>query len=54
MVKHLITERERPLVYTDRAMTEASVTDPELEWETEQRAILIEQQMNGTSQSTVA
>jgi hypothetical protein len=27
VVKHLITETERPLVYTDRAMTENSVPD---------------------------
>jgi hypothetical protein len=60
VVKHLVTEAERPLVFTDRAMTESS--GPALpedvaaaEWEAEQRAALIEQQQLGaSSESTVA
>lgn len=48
MVKHLITEAERPLVFTDRAMTESSA--PTLlsedmlaaELEAEERALSIE------------
>lgn len=62
VVKHLITEAERPLVFTDRAMTEASATDllPEdvraAELEAEQRAARIEnqQRLNESSESTVA
>lgn len=62
VVKHLITEAERPLVFTDRAMTEGSTDDllPEdvraAELEAEQRAARIEhqQRMNESSESTVA
>ncbi|MCT2592927.1 ATP-binding protein [Streptomyces sp. N2-109] len=53
VVKHLITEAERPLVFTDRAMTESSVVPPPspvappsleaaLEAETEARALAME------------
>lgn len=62
VVKHLITEAERPLVFTDRAMTEGSSDDllPEdiraAELEAEQRAARMEnqQRMNESSRSTVA
>lgn len=61
MVKHLITEAERPLVFTDRAMTESSAAElPEdvraAELEAEQRAARIEhqQRLNESSESTVA
>lgn len=65
VVKHLITERERPLVFTDRAMTESAATDDilaseldsQLESETERRAALVEQQMSSAAdspESTVA
>lgn len=53
VVKHLITESERPLVYTDRAMTESSVPHQlpdELlaaELEAEERALRIERNRNG-------
>ncbi|NEE09415.1 ATP/GTP-binding protein, partial [Streptomyces sp. SID7499] len=56
---------ERPLVFTDRAMTEGSAMDPDdllpediraAELEAEQRAARIEhqQRMNESSESTVA
>ena len=64
VVKHLITETERPLVYTDRAMTEDSpivATDDMMlaaEIEAEERAARMEREMNGfgtsSSESTVA
>ncbi|WP_406190836.1 ATP-binding protein [Streptomyces griseus] len=65
VVKHLITEAERPLVFTDRAMTEGSAPDaddllPEdiraAELEAEQRAARIEhqQRISESSESTVA
>jgi hypothetical protein len=67
VVKHLITETERPLVFTDRAMTQSSrdhdreVTDDALraaELEAEERAAaFMEQQLSdldGSSESTVA
>ncbi|MGH9284039.1 MAG: ATP-binding protein, partial [Acidimicrobiales bacterium] len=61
VVKHLVTEAERPLVFTDRAMTEASATpdsldaslDADLEAEAEARARAIEQAPNSPN-STVA
>ncbi|MEU2051245.1 ATP/GTP-binding protein, partial [Streptomyces albidoflavus] len=52
VVKHLITETERPLVFTDRAMTESSVDPDDLgfnaellaaEQEAEERAAMMEQ-----------
>ncbi|CAM5383047.1 ATP/GTP-binding protein OS=Streptomyces tendae OX=1932 GN=GUR47_25560 PE=4 SV=1 [Streptomyces tendae] len=60
VVKHLITETERPLVFTDRAMTESStdVTDDALraaELEAEERAAaFMEQHIGDSSESTVA
>lgn len=68
VVKHLITEAERPLVFTDRAMTESSAHPDddldgllpeyarEAERETAQRAARIERQqrLGETSESTVA
>jgi hypothetical protein len=64
VVKHLITETERPLVFTDRAMTESSedhLADDALraaELEAEERAAaFMEQHMEqhmGDSESTVA
>ena len=62
VVKHLITEAERPLVFTDRAMTEGSQADglPDdlraAELEAEQRAVRIERQqrISESSESTVA
>ncbi|WP_407704034.1 ATP-binding protein [Streptomyces smaragdinus] len=45
VVKHLVTETERPLVFTDRAMTESSAPDPLEEAEYEQTS---------TRESTVA
>ncbi len=62
VVKHLITETERPLVYTDRAMTESSAPQqlPEdllaAELEAEERALYIERQRGGGpgSATTVA
>jgi hypothetical protein len=65
VVKHLVTETERPLVFTDRAMTESSA-DLELaddalraaELEAEERAAaFVEQHLSdydGSSESTVA
>lgn len=58
VVKHLITEAERPLVYTDRAMTESSaqhrLPDDLLaaELEAEERALLIERHHNGPGSAT--
>jgi hypothetical protein len=61
VVKHLVTEAERPLVFTDRAMTETS-SDPDdfdasleadLEAEAEARALAMEQPPS-SSNSTVA
>ncbi len=63
VVKHLVTETERPLVFTDRAMTESSsdLADDALraaEMEAEERAAaFVEQHLSdydGTSESTVA
>lgn len=61
VVKHLITETERPLVFTDRAMTESSadreLTDDALraaELEAEERAAAFVEQHLGDSESTVA
>lgn len=63
VVKHLITEAERPLVFTDRAMTESSSAAELLpedvlaaDLEAEQRAARIEhqQRLNESSESTVA
>jgi hypothetical protein len=61
VVKHLITETERPLVFTDRAMTESSSDllqgDDALraaELEAEQRAAAFVEQHLGDSESTVA
>lgn len=61
VVKHLITETERPLVFTDRAMTESSadhLTDDALraaELEAEERAAaFMEQHIGDSSESTVA
>ncbi len=64
VVKHLVTESERPLVFTDRAMTESSSdrqTDDALraaELEAEERAAAFMEQrlsdMDGSSESTVA
>lgn len=60
VVKHLVTETERPLVFTDRAMTESSsdlVADDALraaELEAEQRAAAFVEQHLGDSESTVA
>jgi hypothetical protein len=67
IVKHLVTETERPLVFTDRAMTESSndhlLDDDALraaELEAEERAAaFVEQQLSdlegyGPSESTVA
>jgi hypothetical protein len=65
VVKHLVTETERPLVFTDRAMTE-SASDPHLtddalraaELEAEERAAAFMEQhlsdLDGSSESTVA
>lgn len=64
VVKHLITEAERPLVYTDRAMTEASsmLTDEALaieraanaEAEERAEALAMERQLRDESSETVA
>ncbi|MEU1405363.1 ATP-binding protein [Streptomyces sp. NPDC005728] len=60
VVKHLVTETERPLVFTDRAMTESSsdlTADDALhaaELEAEQRAAAFVEQHLGDSESTVA
>lgn len=64
VVKHLITEAERPLVYTDRAMTEtsASMTEEALaieraaDAEAAQRAdaIAMQRQFRDESSETVA
>lgn len=67
VVKHLITETERPLVFTDRAMTQSSrdhdqeLTDDALraaELEAEERAAAFMEQhlsdLDGSSESTVA
>ncbi|MFI9048132.1 ATP/GTP-binding protein [Streptomyces sp. NPDC053427] len=64
VVKHLITEAERPLVYTDRAMTEASVmpTDEaraleaaaDAEAEARAEALAMERQWRDESSETVA
>jgi hypothetical protein len=64
VVKHLITETERPLVFTDRAMTESSadhLADDALraaEREAEERAAAFVEQhladLDGSSESTVA
>lgn len=60
MVKHLVTETERPLVFTDRAMTESSAeqfVDDALEaaeLEAEERAAAFVEQRLGGSESTVA
>jgi hypothetical protein len=64
VVKHLITETERPLVFTDRAMTESSadhLADDALraaELEAEERAAAFVEQhladLDGSSESTVA
>jgi hypothetical protein len=64
VVKHLITETERPLVFTDRAMTESSadhLADDALraaEREAEERAATFVEQhladLDGSSESTVA
>jgi hypothetical protein len=60
VVKHLVTETERPLVFTDRAMTESAsdlAADDALraaELEAEQRAAAFVEQHLGDSESTVA
>ncbi|MEU9115895.1 ATP/GTP-binding protein [Streptomyces sp. NPDC048483] len=64
VVKHLITEAERPLVYTDRAMTEASVmpTDEaraleaaaDAEAEARAEAMALQRQWRDESSETVA
>ncbi|WP_043270408.1 ATP-binding protein [Streptomyces sp. CT34] len=64
VVKHLITEAERPLVYTDRAMTESSAlpTDEaraislaaDAEAEARAEAIAMERQLRDESSETVA
>jgi hypothetical protein len=61
VVKHLVTETERPLVFTDRAMTESSLdhqlADDALraaELEAEERAAAFVEQHLGDSESTVA
>lgn len=64
VVKHLITEAERPLVYTDRAMTEASSmpTDEaraleaaaDAEAEARAEAMAMERQLRDESSETVA
>jgi hypothetical protein len=64
VVKHLITETERPLVFTDRAMTQSSadhLTDDALraaELEAEERAAAFMEQhlsdLDDSSESTVA
>lgn len=59
VVKHLVTETERPLVFTDRAMTESSadLADDALraaEREAEERAAAFVEQHVGDSESTVA
>ncbi|MBC7267374.1 MAG: ATP/GTP-binding protein, partial [Streptomyces sp.] len=60
VVKHLVTETERPLVFTDRAMTESStdlLDDDALraaELEAEERAAAFVEQHLGDSESTVA
>lgn len=66
VVKHLVTETERPLVFTDRAMTESSAeqaaaADDALlaaELEQERRAAAFMEQhladLDGSSESTVA
>ncbi len=62
VVKHLVTETERPLVFTDRAMTESSsdvLLSPDdalvaAELEAEQRAAAFVEQHLGDSESTVA
>ncbi|KUL48131.1 ATP/GTP-binding protein [Streptomyces sp. NRRL F-4489] len=64
VVKHLITEAERPLVYTDRAMTESSAlpTDEaralalaaDAEAEARAEAIALERQLRDESSETVA
>ncbi|MGW1148308.1 ATP-binding protein, partial [Streptomyces sp. NPDC002454] len=59
VVKHLVTEAERPLVFTDRAMTESSTALDEAlhaaELEAEERAAsFVEQQWGDASESTVA
>ncbi len=64
VVKHLITEAERPLVYTDRAMTESSPlpTDEaralalaaDAEAEARAEAIAMERQLRDESSETVA
>ena len=60
VVKHLVTETERPLVFTDRAMTESSARpedfdtslEADLDAEAEARALAIEK--SSSSNSTVA
>ena len=50
VVKHLVTEAERPLVFTDRAMTESASStsvDAQLEAETEARAAAAERAAAG-------
>ena len=64
VVKHLITDTERPLVFTDRAMTHSSADLAEddalraAELEQEQRAAAFMEQhlpdLDGSSESTVA
>jgi hypothetical protein len=63
VVKHLVTETERPLVFTDRAMTESSSDLPDdalhaAELEAEERAAaFVEQHLSDfddSSESTVA
>jgi len=60
VVKHLVTETERPLVFTDRAMTESASSpgyDDALraaEREAEERAAAFVEQHLGDSESTVA
>lgn len=58
MVKHLITEAERPLVFTDRAMTESSAPTRlpadmlAAELEAEERALSIERRRGGPGSAT--
>jgi hypothetical protein len=60
VVKHLVTETERPLVFTDRAMTESAsdFLDHDAlraaELEAEERAAAFVEQHLGDSESTVA
>lgn len=64
VVKHLITETERPLVFTDRAMTQSSadlISDDAMraaELEAEERAAAFMEQhlsdLDGSTESTVA